>query len=573
MMEQTDTGTENHAVKKKLLTLALSALLALQALPAAAFAGYENFTLSAGRTAAFADVPADAWYAGSVQTAYGCGLIDGKSDRVFDPDGSLTLAEAVKLAACLHRVYAEGTAAFAPSAPWYQTYVDYARQAGMLTADYADFDAAATRADFAALFAAALPAEALAAVGDVEDGAIPDVSASDAYADAVYTLYRAGVLTGADDTGRFLPQSGIRRSEVAAIVARMADPALREVVTLHTLHALSAGEAETQCMPAVVKLYLYDKSGSLTGYGSGVLISADGDMVTAAHCVNGVYRVAAQLADGRRCEAAGIYDIDTAADVALLRLEGQDFPYLPLNDAPEKGSAVYVLGYPGGGSAKLTAGTLLDTNSRQGTASYLESNAEAHSGNSGGAMIDAYGRLIGVVSAVSSGGSGGSSVYAVPVSALEHLAADTLLEEAAYTQAHVPAAESCYAGLYPVPDFGKLLQIPLFAREQRLGAASFYYRLSDLGLMPESTIYRYYELLAANTFYRFEGDALTSSGGYPYSVQLEQKNYRGTQTLAVTVKRLAGAPIGGLPQAAGSLFLQEFLQSAPAVASRECISV
>lgn len=553
-------------MKKKLLTLALSALLALQALPAAAFAGYENFTLSAARVAAFADVPADAWYAGSVQTAYSYGLIDGKTDGVFDPDGSLTLAEAVKLAACLHRVYAEGTAVFAPSAPWYQTYVDYARQAGVLTADYADFDAFATRADFAMLFAAALPADALEAVGDVEDGAIPDVSASDAYADAVYRLYRAGVLTGADTAGRFLPQSGIRRSEVAAIVARMADPALREVVTLHTLHALSASEAETQCMPAVVKLYLYNKSGSLTGYGSGVLLSADGDLATAAHCVNGVYRVVAELADGRRCEAAGIYDIDTAADVARLRLEGQDFPYLPLNDDPAAGSAVYVLGYPGGGSAKLTAGTLLDTNSRQGTVTYLESNAEAHSGNSGGAMIDAYGRLIGVVSAVSTSGSGAERVYAVPVSALANLSADTLLAVSAYTQAHLPAAENCYTGLYPVPDFGKALGIPLFASEQRFGGISFYYRLADLGLMPESMIYRYYERLNANTFYRFSGESLTSSSGYPYSVTLEQKNYRGTQTLAITVKRLAGVPIGGLPQAAGFLFLQEILQTPAAIA-------
>ena len=55
---------------------------------------------------------------------------------------------------------------------------------------------------------------------------------SASYADAVYLLYRAGVLTGSDSAGTFRPDSTIKRSEAAAIVTRMADPSLRQRITL-----------------------------------------------------------------------------------------------------------------------------------------------------------------------------------------------------------------------------------------------------------------------------------------------------------------------------------------------------
>ncbi len=54
---------------------------------------------------------------------------------------------------------------------------------------------------FASVLAAALPSEALTAINTIADGAIPDVSYSAYYADAVYLLYRAGVLTGSDTAG------------------------------------------------------------------------------------------------------------------------------------------------------------------------------------------------------------------------------------------------------------------------------------------------------------------------------------------------------------------------------------
>ena len=59
------------------------------------------------------------------------------------------------------------------------------------------------------------------ALNDVPDGSIPDVPMTHEYADDIYTLYRLGVLSGSDSERSFLPDSNIKRSEVAAILCRL----------------------------------------------------------------------------------------------------------------------------------------------------------------------------------------------------------------------------------------------------------------------------------------------------------------------------------------------------------------
>ena len=77
------------------------------------------------------------------------------------------------------------------------------------------------------IFANALPSEALAAVNEVADGSIPDVPMSHAQAGPIYRLYRAGIVQGVDGAHSCNPSANIKRSEVAAILIRMMDPAKR----------------------------------------------------------------------------------------------------------------------------------------------------------------------------------------------------------------------------------------------------------------------------------------------------------------------------------------------------------
>ena len=169
---------EGIEVKKRICSLLLTAALMLGLLPSA-FAGYENFVAQATYTPGqFTDVADSAWYADNVRAAYEYGLINGQSATRFAPDSSLTVAEAIKLAAGLYSIYNTGSAEFASSSPWYRTYVDYALQNGILKAERSDYTQPASRAVFASVLAAALPADALGAINTIEDGAIPDVSSS-----------------------------------------------------------------------------------------------------------------------------------------------------------------------------------------------------------------------------------------------------------------------------------------------------------------------------------------------------------------------------------------------------------
>ena len=101
-------------MKKRLLSLLLSAALLCGALPTA-FAGYENFTPKTTYTdGRFSDVSSSDWFYENVRASYEYDLINGYNDGKFHPDDDLTIAQAVKLAACLNSLYSSGTADFPP---------------------------------------------------------------------------------------------------------------------------------------------------------------------------------------------------------------------------------------------------------------------------------------------------------------------------------------------------------------------------------------------------------------------------------------------------------------------------
>lgn len=223
-------------MKKTVITLVLVIILVfcLSAVALAAEEGLSNFTkVNTYPDGKFTDVPAAEWYAGSVKNAFEFDLVKGESDSRFAPGGSVNIAAAITLACRIHSIYYTGQANFVQGNPWYQVYVDYAVANGIIRAgEYANMEAKATRVQYAAIMSKALPDSALPAINTVDDNAIPDVLLSHAHAADIYKLYRAGILTGSDTKGTFHPQSDIKRSEVAALVTRMADPGLRKSVTL-----------------------------------------------------------------------------------------------------------------------------------------------------------------------------------------------------------------------------------------------------------------------------------------------------------------------------------------------------
>ena len=170
----------------------------------------------------FIDVKEDDWYHDEVVKAVETGIINGKTETEFKPDDFLTYGEAVKLAACMNQVHLNGEVSLKSGEPWYQPYVDYCVDKGIIT-DIYDYDDNATRAGYMEIFANALPDEAFKEINSIPNGSILDVKENAPYAIFVYKLYRAGIVTGVDGEHNCNPKANIKRSEVATIISRMMD--------------------------------------------------------------------------------------------------------------------------------------------------------------------------------------------------------------------------------------------------------------------------------------------------------------------------------------------------------------
>lgn len=205
-------------------------------------------TLAASR---FTDVPETMWCYEDVEFAVQNGLVNGTTPTTYSPDSNLTYGAALKLAACMHKRVTQGNTDFEASDPWYKTYVDYAKANKIITRDYVWNDPA-TRAGYMEIFANAIPSTglkdarlALTAMNRVDDNTIPDVSSAHPQSDAIYKLYRAGILQGGDAAHNCSPDSYIKRSAVAAILTRMMDPAKRI-----SFEMADAGELKITKQPA-----------------------------------------------------------------------------------------------------------------------------------------------------------------------------------------------------------------------------------------------------------------------------------------------------------------------------------
>ena len=232
-----------------LLTLSLLIASAVPAFAAGSMANFERNRTYGGE---FEDVPESAWYYPYVTAAFEYGFVSGKGEGRFDPDGSITLAETLVIADQIHSIYRGKEIDRTADGSWYTPYVKYAVQSGIIAeGTYADYTAKATRAQFAAIMAKALPDEALPEIAEVRT--IPDVPASADYAEPVYKLYNAGIVSGSDGYGTFHPESDIKRSEVSVIALNLADQSRRkapelkvEEVTLYSDYGSTVTVAKTE---------------------------------------------------------------------------------------------------------------------------------------------------------------------------------------------------------------------------------------------------------------------------------------------------------------------------------------
>ena len=175
----------------------------------------------------FTDVPSNVWYAYEVKSAYELGFMNGKSDTAFVPDGNVTVAEGITMASRVHANYNGKTIAEKTGGKWYDMYVAYALENGLVAdGQFTNYDRNIMRYEMAVMFAKAMPEGYFSAVNTIKD--IPDVAQNEEYYDELMTLYKAGVVLGSDDYGNFYATNPIKRSETAAIINRVALPENRK---------------------------------------------------------------------------------------------------------------------------------------------------------------------------------------------------------------------------------------------------------------------------------------------------------------------------------------------------------
>ena len=180
-----------------------------------------------GAKAAFSDVPSNAWYAQDVAAAEKYGILQGTGNGRFSPDGNLTLAQAITMAARTYAYERGETIPKTGGSTWYSDFLQYASDKGICAIGEfgAAYDNFCNRLTMAKLFARVVPESTATQRNDVTT--LPDVqSASENQ--AVFTLYQLGILTGSDKSGTFHPYQYIKRSETAAILNRVLDPDTRK---------------------------------------------------------------------------------------------------------------------------------------------------------------------------------------------------------------------------------------------------------------------------------------------------------------------------------------------------------
>lgn len=157
------------------------------------------------------------------------------------------------------------------------------------------------------------------------------------------------------------------------------------------------------------------------GLGSGVIVSDKGYILTNHHVIKGADNIAITLADGRIADAK-IIGIDPDTDLAVLQIQIEKLPVIPMGSSKtlRVGDVVLAIGNPFGLDKTVTHG-IVSAMERTGTdigilENLIQTDAAINPGNSGGALIDAYGRLIGINTAIYSKSGGNQGIgFAIPI--------------------------------------------------------------------------------------------------------------------------------------------------------------
>jgi serine protease Do len=177
--------------------------------------------------------------------------------------------------------------------------------------------------------------------------------------------------------------------------------------------------------------------------GSGVIVSSDGYILTANHVVEGADEVKVALASGEKEFNAKVIGTDPATDTAVLKVDGKSLPAITIADSDklEVGDVVLAVGNPFGVGQTVTMG-IVSALGRGGFGinnyeNFIQTDAAINLGNSGGPLVDAEGRLVGINTWIISGSGGSQGLgFAVPIN-MARYAMERLISEGKVTRGYL----------------------------------------------------------------------------------------------------------------------------------------
>jgi Do/DeqQ family serine protease len=260
-------------------------------------------------------------------------------------------------------------------------------------------------------------------------------------------------LTGYFAAKKTLDRSLSDRDEVAAIVEKnTADKKSVSQRRVEVTDVPNFSDAAESAVQAVVYVKVtqkanYQQPGSLldllfgfaqtprdqVGLGSGVIIRPDGYIVTNNHVIAGADVIEVTL-ENNKVYPAKLVGTDPATDIALIKIEGEDLPVVPIGNSDDLrlGEWVLAIGSPYDLRSTITAGivsakgrSMPNYDGQYRVESFIQTDAAVNPGNSGGALVNAAGELVGInTSIISRTGSYAGYAFAVPVNIVSKVVDD-----------------------------------------------------------------------------------------------------------------------------------------------------
>ncbi len=162
---------------------------------------------------------------------------------------------------------------------------------------------------------------------------------------------------------------------------------------------LKPSEIAAMAGPAVGSIYTYDSIDQQLSQGSAFLVDANGKLVTNYHVIDGAFSAQVKFTDGSVYDVQKVLAYDVERDIAVLKIDGNNLPYLNLGDSDSIviGQKVVAIGSPRGFENTISDGLVSSVNRVIEGQSYIQTSASISPGSSGGPLLDCYANVIGVI--------------------------------------------------------------------------------------------------------------------------------------------------------------------------------